>query len=108
MGAEQEDEGAHAEQVNHAVDEVVVATHGPREQRDLRSELDGIEGDDDPVELVPDDGQIDVEQMPGDVGAEDQYGKAREGKQPQEEDGAGDGVGIGVARTVLWNGMCLG
>ena len=31
VGAQQEDKGAHAKQVNHAVDEVVVVTDGTRE-----------------------------------------------------------------------------
>src|ERR1700760_2795284 len=70
--AKQEGESADAEQVDGAIDDVVVATDGAEEQRKLRDELDAVEGNNDPVEGMPDRGQIHVEQAPGDVGTEHQ------------------------------------
>src|ERR1700761_1391867 len=92
--AKQKGERADAEQVDGAINDVVVATDGTEEQRKLRDELNAVEGNDDPVEGVPDSGQVHVEQSPGDIGTEHQYGEAGEREQPGEEDGAGDDVGV--------------
>src|SRR6201987_3698099 len=98
--AQQEGNDADAEQVEQGFDDVVVAAHRAKEQRNLRGNLDTEESNDDPVEGAPDSGQIDVEQMQGDVGTEHQYGEMREGEQPGEEQRAGDDVSIRMARAV--------
>ena len=103
MHAQQRSDKADAEQVDHGIDDVVVEADRTEEQSNPGGELDGDEGDEEPVELMPDGGQIepDLEQMQGGVGTEHQNGKVREGEEPGEEEGPAMTSSPGMMRAVL-------